>query len=111
MKHRVERINSLIKEEFGKIIAKELEFPTLTTLTEVSVSKDFHQAVIKFSVIPSEKSGAVLKILNQNLRHLQYLLMKKINIKPMPRINFEIDYGLEKAAEVEKLLLKDKINE
>jgi len=109
MKHRVERVNNLIREELSKIIAKELEFPALVTLTGVSVSDNFAQAVVGFSVLPSDKSDEILKILNKNLRHLQYLLMKKINIKPMPRISFEIDRGLEKAAEVEKLLLDDKI--
>ncbi|MEK7193787.1 MAG: 30S ribosome-binding factor RbfA [Patescibacteria group bacterium] len=111
MKHRVERVNNLIQEELSKIIVKELEFPALVTITEVETSKDLSQALVKFSVLPSEKSEEVLKILNKNLRHLQYLLMKKINIKPMPRISFEIDWGLEKAAEIEKILLNDKINE
>ncbi len=119
MKHRAERVSNLIQEELSKIIVKELEFPSagsgqvpaLVTLTGVSVSDNFEQAIIGFSVLPSDKSEEVLKILNKNLRHLQYLLMKKINIKPMPQIRFEIDHGLEKAADIEKLLLEDKINE
>ena len=110
MKHRVERVNNLIQEELSKIIVKELEFPALVTITEVETSKDLLRALVRFSVLPSEKSEEIFKILNKNLRHLQYLLIKKINIKPMPQISFEIDRGLEKAAEVEKILLKDKIN-
>jgi len=35
----------------------------------------------------------------------QLELLKKINIKPMPRLIFEIDRGLEHAANVEKALL------
>lgn len=112
MKHRQERVNSLIREELGKIILKELEFPdALVTITEVDTSKDIDKAVVGVSVLPSEKSGEALAVLNRNIRHLQYLLMKKINIKPMPQIVFQIDHGLEKAAEVEKLLLQDKIGE
>ncbi len=57
-----------------------------------------------------ESFEIVLKILEKNRSHLQYLLMRKINIKPMPKIEFKIDRGLEKAAEFEKLLLDDKIN-
>jgi len=109
MHHRVERVNNLIQEELSKIIVKELEFPALTTLTEVETSNDLSRAAVKFSVLPSEKSEEVFKIFNKNLRHLQYLLMKKVNLKPMPQISFEIDRGLETAAKVEKLLLKDKI--
>ena len=91
---------------------KETEFPgALVTITEVRISKDTDRAVVGVSVLPSEESEEALKILNQNIRHLQYLLMKKINVRPMPQIIFEIDYGLEKAAEIEKLLLQDKIGE
>jgi ribosome-binding factor A len=39
----------------------------------------------------------------------QYLLLRKINIKPMPRITFALDHGLENAAKVEKLLEDDTI--
>ena len=111
MHYRAERVNNLIQKELSKIIVKELEFPALVTLTGVSVSDNFEQAVIGFSVLPSDKSDEALKILNRNLRHLQYLLMKKINIKPMPQIVFKIDRGLEKAADIEKIMLKDKIGE
>jgi ribosome-binding factor A len=113
MRHRVERVNNLILEELSKIIAKEIEFPStgsgqspaLVTLTEVSVSENMDEALVRFSVLSSDRAEEVLKILNKNLRHLQHLLLKKINIKPMPKIRFEIDRGLEMAAMVEKKLL------
>lgn len=112
MKHRTLRIDSLIREELGKILLKEVELPgALLTITEVKTSKDIDKAVVGVSILPSEKSEEALKILNRNSRHLQYLLMKKVNLKPMPQISFQVDYGPEKAAEVEKLLLKDKIGE
>ncbi len=112
MKYRIERINSLIREELGKILLKEVEFPgALVTITEVKTSKDIDKAMVGVSVLPSEESGETLKILNRNIRHLQYLLMKKINIKPMPQISFRIDHGPENLAKVEKLLLQDKIGE
>jgi ribosome-binding factor A len=43
--------------------------------------------------------------------NLQHLLNKKMNIRPMPRISFEIDGGLENAAKVEKALLCENIND
>jgi ribosome-binding factor A len=103
---RAERVSDLIQEELNKIILKEVETPgALLTITEVDVSKDLEGAIVKFSVYPSEKAESILKILNRRAGHLQYLLMKKINIKPMPKISFKIDYGPEKAAGVEKALL------
>jgi ribosome-binding factor A len=108
MKYRPERVASLIKGELSKIIIREVEFPGLVTITNAEVDNKLKQATVKFSVLPSEKFEVVLKILEKNRSHLQYLLLKKINIKPMPQIVFEIDRGLEKAAEIEKLLLREK---
>lgn len=103
---RCQRVSSLILEELNKIIIRELEFPgALATITSVDVLKKLDYATINISVIPTQKSNEVLKILNKNKKHLQYLLLKKINIKPMPEISFKIDFGLEKAAEVEKDLM------
>lgn len=106
--HRKERIGKLILEELNNVISRELEFKeALVTLTDVKVSDDLEVAAVRFSVIPSEKSGEVLKILEKFTGRFQHRLLKKINIKPLPRIRFEIDHGIENAAEIEKLLIKE----
>lgn len=103
---RSERVSSLIREELSKIIIREMEFgKALVTITEVVVDKKMEGAKVMLSVIPSEDDAAVLQELAKSVGHLQHLLMKKINIKPMPRIAFEIDRGPENAAKVEKALL------
>jgi len=111
----------------------------LVTITDVKVDNKLSGAVVSFSVLsmcgacpmarlpspaaqaaggqaggchgiePSKSFEIALKILEKNRVHLQYLLMKKMNIKPMPKISFKADRGLEKAAEIEKILLDDKI--
>ena len=106
--HRPERISDLIIEELNKIILKELEFPgALVTITDAAVTPKLDYAIIKFSVLPSEKSQEVLKILEKMQPHMQYLLIRKLNTRPVPKISFKIDLGLEKAAKVEKALLED----
>jgi len=110
MRYRQERLSNLIQEELNKIISREIEFPNcLMTIVNVEIDNKLSQAIVNFSVLPSEKFEEVLKILEKNRNHLQYLLMKKINIKPMPKIIFKIDRGLEKAAEIEKILIEDKM--
>lgn len=108
MNHRSERVSKLIREELSKLILKELEFPgALATITEVEVDKKLENARVMVSVIPSSSAPAALKELGEAAGNLQYLLLKKINIKPMPRIVFELDHGPENAAVVEKLLIED----
>ena len=108
MKHRPERVSSLIKQILSLILLKEVEIDSvLITLTDVEIkNKDLQLAKVKVSVIPTGRSKDVLKLLKSRQGYLQHLLNEKMNIKPMPRIEFEIDYGMEKAAGVEKALME-----
>ncbi len=107
MNHRPERVQSLIQVELGKLLLKEVEFPALVTITSVEVDKKLGIARVKISVMPSSFNKEALSIAQRAQGELQHLLMKKINIKPMPKIKFEIDYGSENAAHVEELIIKN----
>ena len=108
MKYRPQRVGKLIREELSKIVARELEFENiLATITEVEVDKKLETAKTRISVWPVEKSRDVLSTLNKARNLLQTALFKKLNIRPMPRIQFEIDRGPEHAAGVEKTLLEE----
>ena len=103
---RSQRVSRLIKEKLAELITREVEFRgALVTITDVEVGKKMDNAKVKVSIIPSDKADGAFKELEKNAGHLQYLLLKKINIKPMPRIAFEIDHGYENAAQVEKNLM------
>jgi ribosome-binding factor A len=109
MNFRSERVGKLIREELSKMILREVELPAMVTITEVEVDKKLDGARVKISVIPSKEDENVLAILAAHVGHFQYLMLRKINIKPMPRIFFDIDHGFENAALVEKLLKQDTI--
>jgi len=102
------RVGVLIKKELSELIVRELDFGgALVTITSVDVAKKLDHASVLFSVYPSKKFSEVKKILNSQTGRLQHLLLKKVNIKPMPRILFIEDHGVEKAAQVEKALLEE----
>jgi ribosome-binding factor A len=103
--YRSERVSKLVREELSKIIERELEFDALVTVTEVDVDKKMDRARVLVSVLPAKGEAAALRTLANAAGYLQHLLVKKVNIKPMPRIMFEIDRGPENAARVEKALL------
>ena len=107
MNYRPERVRNLIQAELGKLLLREAEFPALVTITSVEVNKKLDIARVKLGVMPSDFNEEVLFIAEKAQGKLQHLLMKKINIRPMPKIKFEIDYGSENAARVEKLLLDE----
>ena len=105
---RKDRVASLIQEELGHLMLRELEFNgALVTITSVDVQKDLEAADVNVSVLPSEQGEEIMKLLRAQQKHLQFLLLRKMNIKPMPTIIFKLDHGLENAARVEKALLED----
>ena len=111
MNYRPLRVGKLLREELAILIEKEIELDgALATITEVEVDKKLEHAKVRLSILPSKAAEQGIKIFHSAQGHLQYLLMKKLNIKPMPRIEFVLDYGPEHAAKVEKILLKEENN-
>ena len=127
---RNERVSELIRKELGELILRELEFDgAIMTIVEVDVTKKIDYARVHVSVIPSsapadakamagkkategkpssELEKSVLKVLNSRRRELQSLLLRKINIRPMPELQFLLDHGTEKAAKIEKVFIEEK---
>jgi ribosome-binding factor A len=109
MKNRIERINKLIKEKIADILLKEIFVKdTLITVQSVDTSKDLKYAKIKVSVMPFEKSGQILRILEKQTPNIQKILNRAIRIKFVPKINFEIDTSEETADRIEGILRKLK---
>jgi ribosome-binding factor A len=109
MSQRIEKINELLKHEISQLLLKEVDFSNiLVTITNVDTSKDLRQAKIKLTVIPLEKGEDVLKIIKRNIFQLQQKLNKKLHMKPLPRIRFEIDQTEVKAQRIEEILHKMK---
>jgi len=106
MNHRQERVSKLIREHLNELLIREIEFVGfLATITDVEISSDQEHAKVRMSALPSEKGKEMIKVLTKRAPYLQSLLHKKLNIRPMPTIRFELDKGPENAARVEKLLM------
>lgn len=109
MNHRPARVASLIQEELSAMLVRDLEFPgALVTISEIVVTKKLDFARVEVSVLPADKETEVLNTLVAAQRELQFKLGRKLNIRPMPSLRFEIDHGIENAAQVEKRLLEEE---
>ncbi len=110
MNYRPLRVEKLIQAELTHILQREVEQEpgTLCTVTGVSVDKKLEHARIKVGILPPGKEPEAMGRLKAAQGELQYLLMKKLNIKPLPRIEFVYDDGAENAAGVEKILLDNE---
>ena len=107
MYQRYQRVTSLIQEHLNKIIMREMEFGgALVTITEVLIQKDLDYADVYVSVIPDDRTEDVVMKLNGSKGYLKHLMIRKINIRPMPDIRFIMDTGMSHAAKLEKTFIE-----
>ena len=95
--HRRERIASLLQAQLNKLLLKEVEFnEAVVTIVDIKVSAKIEEAIIKIAVYPSHKGPDALQILHDCRGKLQFLLLRKMNIKPMPKLVFKLEIDKEK---------------
>lgn len=105
---RIERVNSLIQQELGEIILKEIDiFPgTILTITRVECSGSLFQCKVYISVIPEDSFDNVLSLLKRHIYDLQQILNKKLKMRPVPKIEFLKETKTKEAGRIEELLAK-----
>ena len=113
MSHRLPQVNELIRQELSTLLLTEIEFPknSLVTILKVEVSKDLRYGKVWLSVMPVAYTKKILDKLAAQAGHLQFLLNKKLSLKPLPRLYFAIDETEAKAAEIDELLDRIKKSE
>jgi ribosome-binding factor A len=90
--YRNERVASVITKNLNLIFQKEFDFGgALVTIVSTEVEKDLSQAKIKIAVIPVKDEIPVYQTINNKKKYLQNKLLKILNIKPMPTLNFLIE--------------------
>jgi ribosome-binding factor A len=86
------KIASVIQEQLAKILARDFFVEgALVTVMNVVLDDDLLHARVKIGIIPYEKGPEVFEALEKNRREFQHKLLKKMNIKPMPQIKFELE--------------------
>ena len=106
MKHRLERVNELIKRELGDLINREVTFEAaLVTVQHVDVTPDLKQAHVFVSVIGSEaEARAAMSVLHASRAVLQHLLSKRVILKYTPHLHFKLDESIERGTRVISIL-------
>jgi len=91
-KYRNLRVAERINQELGTMFLRDFDFDeAIVTITEVTVSEDLLRAIIKLGIIPEECGPEVFFSLERAKRDIQKKLTHILNIRPMPRVSFQID--------------------
>ncbi len=105
MSQRLERVNAAIKELAAEFLRENLSTEEVgwVSVTGVKTSPDLGEARIFFTVFPDHKEKAALERLKRLSGALRGYIAKRLRIKRVPKISFEVD-------NFTKLVERGKIN-
>ncbi|MGH7935820.1 MAG: 30S ribosome-binding factor RbfA [Chthoniobacterales bacterium] len=105
MKHRLLRVNELLKRELSALLVREMTFgKLLVTVNQVDVTPDLKSAHVYISVLGSEGRNEVLPKLEANRAALQSDLAKHVVLKYTPHLVFHLDDSIERGSRVLEIL-------
>ena len=105
MKHRLLRVNELVKRELSGIIARELNFDSaIVTINQVDVTNDLKNAHVFVSVLGAESEEGVIKKLEEHRVALQAQLAKHVVLKYTPHLVFHLDHSIERGTRVIEIM-------
>ena len=105
MKHRMLRINEVVKRELSGIIAREMSFAgALVSINHVDVTSDLKNAHVFVSVLGSDSGESVLSKLASHRVTLQAELARHVTMKYTPHLIFRLDDSIERGARVIEIL-------
>ncbi len=105
MKHRMLRVNEVVRRELSTIITRDLKFDdVLVTLNQVDVTPDLKNAHVFVSVLGKGSPKAVIEKLEAQRTTLQAELAKHVVLKFTPHLVFHLDNSTKRGARVFEIL-------
>jgi ribosome-binding factor A len=105
MKHRMLRVNEVVKRELSGIIAREMSFEgALVSINHVDVTPDLKNAHVFVSVLGTEARESVMSKLASHRPALQAELARHVTMKYTPHLIFHLDNSIERGTRVIEIM-------
>lgn len=107
---RIQKISEIVKRQLSQAINEEIDFPpeVLITVGNIVVTEDLKEAKVSISIFPDAQAEKVFLRLNRRIYHLQQIINRYLQIRPVPKMIFILDRSLEKQDKIEKLIKQTK---
>jgi ribosome-binding factor A len=107
MTQRTERVDELLRQEIGALLAKEVADPRIgfATITDVETSPDLRHAKVWVSVIGQKGDrDETLRALQNAMPFIRHELGRRLRIRRIPDLHVRIDDSAERGTRVLHLL-------
>ncbi len=108
MNRRLDRVNSMLREQISQVLAGELSdprLPSMVSVIRVSCSRDLGSAKVVVSVLgTAEEKRAAIAGLKSAAGYVRRSLIGRTSLKKVPAVEFIVDDSIERGAEMLKLI-------
>ena len=105
MKHRLLRVNELVKRELSSIIARDINFEgALVSINAVDVTPDLKNAHVFVSTLGVGNRERVIDKLEAHRPALQAELSRHVVLKYTPHLIFHLDESIKRGTRVLEIL-------
>jgi len=109
MSRRTERVGNLIRSTIGQLLLSKISDPRIdparTSITRVAVPEDLLTAKVFVSVMGTEaEQRRTLRALRHAAGYVQELMMRRIQLRHTPVLEFELDQGFKKAMQTMRII-------
>ena len=107
MSQRTDRVDELLRQEIGVLLAKEIADPRIgfVTITDVETAPDLRHAKVWVSVIGGKTDQKeTLRALQHSMGFIRHELGRTLRIKRIPDLHVHLDDSMERGTRVLHLL-------
>jgi ribosome-binding factor A len=107
MTQRTDRVDELLRQEIGSIVARDIADPRVgfATITKVETAPDLRHAKVWVSVIGQEgERRATIAALRRAMPFVRHELGRRVRLKRIPDLHVELDDTAERGTRVLHLL-------
>lgn len=107
MSQRTDRVDELLRQEIGAILARDVQDPRIgfATITDVETTPDLRHARVWVSVIGSEPERAeTLAALERAMGYVRHELGRRLRIRRIPDLHVRLDDSSERGTRLLRLI-------
>lgn len=103
---RINRISEEVRKALDDIIRNSVKDPRVSgifSITRADVTRDLSFCTVKVSVLEAEKREGTLEALKSAAGFIRSELGRKVKLRALPELIFELDTGMEYADHINRL--------
>lgn len=108
MSYRITQINNMLQQEIAALLQTEIDLKDFGLVSVTAVQTAPNLRSTKVFVNAMNHNHRLLPHLEKYRGSIQKQLMKRINMKPVPKILFRLDASVAHAARIEELIEQEE---